>query len=46
MDIIPKSITGLAPFVMITFVIAVVIFTQQYGWVNWHRWLNSNSEEK
>jgi len=45
MQIIPKSTAGLAPFVMVTFLIAVIFFTQQYGWVNWNRWFSKSTTE-
>lgn len=45
MQFVPKTVNGLAPFIMIMFVLLAIMFTQQYGWFDWTKWLTKKSTE-
>ena len=37
MQIFPKTTQGLAPFIMVTFIIAVMYFLERYGWYDFSK---------
>lgn len=45
MQLTPKTISGLAPFIMATFVIAILFFLDYYGWYNFSKWFDRNNTE-
>ena len=39
MQIVPNTTKGLSIYVLLTFVLVAIMFTQQYGWYNWNKYL-------
>ncbi|NOY50451.1 MAG: hypothetical protein GXO88_07815 [Chlorobi bacterium] len=43
MQIVPTTTKGLSLYVLATFLIVAIMFTQQYGWVNWNKYLKKGT---
>ena len=44
MQIVPTTTKGLGLYVLITLVLVSIMFTQEFGWVNWFKYLNKNKK--
>jgi hypothetical protein len=44
MQIIPTTTKGLSIYVLLTFLLVFVMFTQQYGWYNWNKFLKKGQQ--
>lgn len=45
MQIIPTTTKGLSIYVLLTFVLVLIMFSQEFGWYNWNKILKKGAQQ-